>query len=311
MILVFGSINVDFVMRVPRLPRPGETVLGEDYFLVPGGKGANQACAAARAALRDTGAVAMIGRVGADDWADTATHLLIDAKVDTSGIARGDRPTACATIMVDDAGENAIAVASGANLEVTADQVPDHLLGPETWLVLQMEIPPEENWAVMRRARDRGARIMLNVAPAAPVPAEFLDMCDILVVNEIEARMVAGASDLVDDDPAGVARHLSEAHGLTSIVTLGGAGALAIGADIACTLKALDVTPVDTTGAGDAFVGALAAALDAGRDMMAALHWASVAAGLCCTIAGAQSSFARTEQIHARLDDLAPASRLG
>jgi len=299
MIVVFGSLNVDLIMRVARLPRPGETVINGHYFLVPGGKGANQALAAARAA---DGAVpvVMAGCVGADDWGGVATSLLAEAGVDLSAMRHGARPTGCATICVDAAGENAIAVASGANMEAMADQVDDRWFGPETWLMLQMEVPAQENWRLVERAKRRGARVLLNLAPAAKVPLDVLDAIDVLIVNEIEARM------LVDAPPEAAVRDLSRRHGLTCIATLGAAGALAATPERAWTVAALPVDVVDTTGAGDAFVGALAAALATGRPLPAALTWASVGAALSCAVAGTQSSFAEAGAIANRLSDLPP-----
>ena len=321
MIVVFGSLNVDMLVTVDHLPRPGETVLTPDYVLVPGGKGANQACAAARAA-GGGGEVTMIGQVGQDDWGPIATHLLIEAGVDTSHIGRAARPTACALIWVDKAGENAIVVASGANLEARAEQVPDALLGPDTWLVVQMEVPVEQNWPLIERAHARGARIILNVAPAQAVPAAVLGKIHILVVNEIEAAMVAEAEGLAAeglgpaglasaDDPRGAARALAARHGLTCIVTLGRDGAAAFAPDGAWSVGALPITPIDTTGAGDGFVGTLAAALNAGAPLPDALRRASVGAALACLTVGCQSAFAGADAIAARLGDLPPAAPIG
>ena len=204
MIVVFGSFNVDFVMMVDRLPGPGETVLGRRYFLVQGGKGANQACAAARAGAR--GRVAMVGCVGRDDWGEFALDLLREAGVDLSAVGRAAASTGCASIFVDKSGQNAIAAAIGANMEARAAQVPDDWLGPDTWLVLQMEVPYEENWALIARARERGAHVVLNVAPAAAVPAEALSRTEILVVNELEAETIAKILGLAGAEPAVVAR---------------------------------------------------------------------------------------------------------
>lgn len=303
MIVVFGSLNVDIVMLSSKLPSPGETVIGADCLMVAGGKGANQACAAARAG----GDVAMFGAVGNDDWAAQATATLAEAGVDIGGIGRGSRHTGCATIMVDRGGENAIVVASGANMEARADGVPDAMLTPDTWLVLQMEVDVAENWALIRRARDRGARILLNVAPAGAVPAEALDAVDILVVNQVEAAMIAAAEGLPSDDPGAA---LVARHGLTCVTTLGADGAVALGPEAGWRIGGLKVDPVDTTGAGDCFTGVLAATLAGGGDMPAAMRRASTAAALCCTVAGTQSSLPMADAIDARLGDLSPAERL-
>ena len=311
MILVFGSLNVDFVMQVERLPAPGETVLGGDYFLVPGGKGANQALAAARA--RDPaagGAVAMQGCVGTDDWGRFAVSLLAEAGVDLHDLQSGNAATGCASILVDRKGENCIAVASGANMEAAASAVDDSLLGPDSWLLLQMEVRPEENWALLERAKSRGAKVVLNVAPAAPVPSAALRLIDVLVVNEVEAGMVAEAEGLAGGDVPSLCAMLAGAHDLLCVATLGSKGAIAIGPEGGWAVDPLAVTVVDTTGAGDAFVGCLAAALDGGEAIPEALRWASVGAGLCCARAGTQSSFAHDKEIIDALTGVAPARPL-
>src|SRR5215204_2049977 len=164
MILVFGSINVDVLVPVPHLPRPGETVLGGDYALAPGGKGANQAVAARRAGA----AVALAGVIGEDAFAGFALEILRREGVDLRLVRPVARPTGCAAIMIGAGGENLIAVAPGANREALAATVPEAMLGPTTTVVCQMEVPAAETWALLRRARAAGARRVLNLAPAAP-----------------------------------------------------------------------------------------------------------------------------------------------
>lgn len=305
MIVTYGSLNVDMVMTVDALPRPGETVLCPGYVLVPGGKGANQACAAARAS--GAGRVAMVGTVGPDDWGPLATHLLREAGVDVTHIARGTKPTACAAIWVEESGENAIVVASGANLETSADQIPDTLLNADTLLLLQMEVPEAGTWEVIARAHANGAKILLNVAPARPVPDEVLHRVDILVLNEIEAAMLTKGPDAgpVDAAEAGAAaRQLADKYDLTCIVTLGAAGAVAHAPGEAWSVEALPITPVDTTGAGDAFVGTLAAAIDGGDSLPEALRRAAVGSGLACLRVGCQSAYAQAHEIAARLPEV-------
>ncbi|MEE8279942.1 MAG: ribokinase [Alphaproteobacteria bacterium] len=307
MIVVFGSFNIDVVMSLERLPGPGETVLGGDYMLVPGGKGANQACAAARAAKGSAATIAMIGKIGADDWGDFALARLSEAGVDLDAVARGRSPTGCALICVDAAGENAISVASGANLETEAAQVPERMLGPGHWLVLQMEVPPEENWRLVERARRRDCKVLLNVAPAASVPEDVLEAVDVLVFNEVEGRMLAECAGLAADDPLDIARRLRDSHGVTAVATLGPAGAAAFAPGESWRVAALPVAPVDTTGAGDAFVGNLVVALEAEATLPEALRRASVAAGICCETRGTQSSFPWADQIEDRLAELGSA----
>lgn len=274
MIVVFGSINVDLICPVPDLPQPGETILGSDYALLPGGKGANQALAARRAGSE----VVLAGAIGRDSFASIALDLLCRDGVDTTLVRQLNKPTGCAAIMVSSAGENAIAVSPGANAGVLSSQVPDELLDADTILVAQMEVPFAETTALIRRGRARGTRSLLNLAPALPFDFAILSEIDLLVANEREAAMLGS-------DPMGLAGQLR--HGL--IVTRGAAGAIAfLAAGRRLEVPALPVDVVDTTGAGDTFVGALAAALDLGASLEHALRRASTAAGLACLGRGAQ-----------------------
>lgn len=279
MILVFGSINVDVTVPVPHLPRPGETVLGGDYALLPGGKGANQALAARRAG----GEVALAGAVGRDGFADVALDLLRRDGVGLDLVRVVERPTGCAQIMVGEGGENLIAVASGANGAVAAGQVPDDRFGPGVTLVCQMEVPAAETAALIQRAHRAGARTVLNLAPALPIDPAVFGALDWLIANEGEAATL------------GPVRPLG---GL--VVTRGEKGAVAMLADgTRLEVPALALTPVDTTGAGDAFVGAFAARLDLGFEVAEALRFASAAAGLACLGRGAQPAMPRREAIAA------------
>ena len=287
MILVFGSINVDVIVPVPQLPKPGETVLGGDYALFPGGKGANQAVAARRAGAE----VAMAGAVGRDGFAAAALDPLRRAAIDTRLVRTVDRPTGCAAIMVSDAGENMIAVASGANRGVRCDFVPDERLGPATLLVAQLEVPPGETAAMIRRVRANGGRCVLNLAPALPIDAGLLRDIDLLVANQGEAASLGA-------DPVRVAGRLRQ--GL--VVTRGAAGAIAHLADgRTLSAPALPIIPVDTTGAGDTFVGVLAAALDLGGSLDRALRRASAAARLACLARGAQTAMPDAAAIDAAM----------
>jgi len=302
MITVFGSINIDLVVPVERLPRSGETVLGPGYTLVPGGKGANQALAAARAGS----AVRMFGRVGRDGFADVALADLRAGGVDLAGVSADTRPTGCALIPVDRDGHNLIVVASGANAAAAADQVPDGVLGRDAVVVLQMEVPLPENWRLIERAKARGARVLLNCAPAAAVPLPTLARLDWLVVNETEAQILADRLGLADAEPRAAGRAIAAAARTTVIVTLGGEGAVAYAGPQAWSVGVLPIKPIDTVAAGDAFVGAVAAAVAGGTDLPAALHRASVAGGLACTIAGAQPSLPTQAMIESRLAELPP-----
>ncbi len=306
MIVVFGSINVDMVVQVESLPRAGETVLAPSYITVAGGKGANQAVAAARAGATTH----MVGCVGEDGFADLALATMAEAGIDLSAVATVDEPTACAMIGVDKDGANQIIVASGANRLTTAGQLGDVLLGPDTTLVLQLEVDPDETWAVIERAKVRGARVVMNTAPAAPLPPAIAAACDVLVMNEIEAPMLAGAAGFdATTDPIECARAMAEAWGTATVVTLGGDGAHAFEPGAAWHVDALAIKPVDTTAAGDAFVGVLAATLDDGQDLAAALHRASVAGALACLTTGAQPSLPDERAIDEAICRLAPPRR--
>lgn len=306
MIVVFGSINIDMVIQVDGLPRPGETVLSQSYALHPGGKGANTAVAAARGGA----ATKLFGRVGDDSFAEPALAALRGSGVDVDGVQSSVRPTGCATIWVDGAGENSIVVASGANLDARAEQVPDVALGPDTIVALQMEVPPAENWSLVERAKRAGARILLNAAPAGTVPEAVLRSIDFLVVNELEASAIAASVGLDAGQPTRLPRLLANRYALTCIATLGGAGALCFGPAGGFSVPALPVAPVDTTAAGDAFCGGLTAALDTGRDLTEALRYATVGAGLACTVEGAQSSLPDRRAVEAHLIELPEARKL-
>lgn len=303
MLVILGSVNADLLFKVEKLPAPGETVLCPSYAMAPGGKGSNQAAAAAKAGA----ATRFVGHLGDDAYGPVVRNLLVEAGIDASGLASSDRPTAIAVIGVDAKGENAIIVASGANLDTHAAQVEDALLGPSTTLLCQNEIRMSETAAVLARGKARGARTLLNLAPAGPLPAGLLDTLDFLIVNEIEARMAAGDAA---GDPLALARRLAREHDLVCVVTLGAEGAVAVGPEGGWQVGSLSIEPVDTTGAGDAFVGVLAAALDQGRALPEALHRASLAAGLSCLAIGAQSAQPDAALIGSRLGELPPPTPL-
>ena len=289
MIVVFGSINVDVLVPVPHLPGPGETVLGGDYVVAPGGKGANQALAAARAGA----AVTMIGAVGQDTFAETALSLLRRNGVYLTLVATVAQPTGCAIITIDSSGENQIAVASCANLSTSSTQVPDRLLDLKTVLLLQREVPAEQNAALIGRALQRGGRIVLSLAPAGSIaPARFEDI-DFLITNEAEAATLG--------DVAEIARELRQ--GL--VITRGAEGSIAMlrdGSTIA--VPALTIDPVDTTGAGDTIAGVFAAGLDRRLPLDVTLRRASVAASLSCLAVGAQTAMPGRAEIEAAADRL-------
>jgi ribokinase len=280
-VLVFGSANADLVFAVPDLPAPGVTVLGDGVRSFPGGKGANQAVAAAR----DGATTQFAGCVGRDAFADVATAALRDAGVDLARLAVVEAPTGCAAICVDPAGRNQIAVAPGANLLVRAAQVEDAALHPGVVVLLQMEVPAEEVAALVRRAKARGARVVLNLAPPGELALDALRALDLLVVNEHEAAVLSAQLGCGDGPAA-----LRAALAVDVVVTRGEAGAEAATAAGIIAVPAFAITPVDTTGAGDCFCGVLCAALDRGLTLEAAMRRASAAAAIACTRAGAASS---------------------
>lgn len=299
MIVVLGSINLDLGFAAPRLPAPGETVLCDAATTSPGGKGANQALAAAR----DGAAVRMVGAVGRDAFAAPALQELIAGGVDTAGIAKVDRPTGLAAVMVDPSGQNQIMVASGANLAVRAAQLDALRLDGSATLVLQMEIPVAENIAAIARAKARGARVILNLAPAAPLADSAIADLDALIANEIEIGCFGNGA------PVEIAKAVAGRLGTTVIVTLGSEGAILASRSGCWRIGCLPIQVVDTTGAGDAFVGVFAAALDRGASAPEALHRASVAGGLACTRRGAQTSLPSAAEIDSNLSRLAPPER--
>ena len=297
MIIVFGSLNFDFLFAMDHLPAAGETALARRFQGVPGGKGANQAVAAAR----DGADVHMVGCVGRDIFGDTLIGSLQQAGV-MCLVARADQPTGCASVCVDGRGENAIAVAPGANLALRADAVPVQLLTPNSTVVLQMEVSTNENWRVLRRAKAAGARTLLNVAPAAMVPPEALDLTDLLVVNRGELETLASSFGIAIADHRALAQTLAERYGLTCIVTLGNRGVFAADARNALAIDAFPIEAVDTVGAGDTFCGVLAASLDRETDLADALRRATIAAALACTKSGAQPSIPSAVETSAALE---------
>jgi ribokinase len=295
MIVVFGSINIDIVTRVERIPGPGETALGGDYTTSPGGKGANQALAARRAGAR----VALVGAIGRDEFAERALALLKADHVDLAATREVAAPTGAAFIAVDGRGENAIVVASGANGHATAAQLEALPIGPDDIVVLQRETPEAEVEAAALYARTKGAQVILNLAPAGPPSEKLLGALNYLIVNEHEALTLGKAQRLLTHEPQQVAAHVDRALGLTTIVTLGPAGAVGYSKGARIAAPAPKVEVVDTTGAGDTFVGAFAAYLNRGLPVDAAMRRGLAAGSLACTKPGAQPSMPYEAEIEA------------
>lgn len=290
-IVVVGSLNCDLVTRVPALPRPGETTLASAFHTFVGGKGCNQAIAAARAAGAGT-SVAMIGRVGRDGFADVLLAKLDEACVDRTRVGvDATAPTGVALITVDDQGQNSIVVAPNANACLTAEALDPAAFEGARVVVLQLEIPIATAIRAASIGRAAGARVLLNPAPApASLPDALLANVDVLVVNETEAAALAGTS--VDGAGAFLSRGPSAV-----LLTLGGDGAVLVERDARHAIPALPVNVVDTTAAGDAFVGAAAAWLAEGASLAAAARAAVAAGSLACTALGAEPSLPRRAAI--------------
>lgn len=278
MILVAGSANLDFVIRAPHIPMAGETVLGYDFRTYPGGKGANQAVACARAGNADT---AMLLALGEDAFAAPIEASLRSAGVRTHIVRTRGRSTGTAFICVSAVAENAITVAPGANEALDASHLPS--LAGYTHLLLQLEIPLQTVIAYAHAASSQGLKVVLNAAPARSLPHDLLALVDVLIVNEIELAEVSGR----DGD---IAHCLERIDVPCVIVTLGAGGCWARVDRELMVEHGFSVTPVDTTAAGDTFCGVLTAMVSKGASMREALRMANAAGALACTRPGAQSS---------------------
>jgi ribokinase len=293
--MVIGSLNMDLVARCADLPRPGQTVFGTDFFTAAGGKGANQAVAAARLGAR----VTMAGCVGHDRFGGDLVAGLRRDGVDCEAVLAVAQPTGTAIITIDAVGANTIVVISGANAACDAGLADRALaaVGEPGILLLQHEIPDAANAHAISSARAAGWFIILNPAPARPVSGELLPLIDLVVPNEIEARTITGSSE-----PSEAARRLLTQGAHAVLITLGGEGALYCDADAALHCPTLAVEALDTTAAGDAFIGALAAALAERRDIADSLGFAAAAAALAVTRLGAQPSLGSRKELAAFIE---------
>lgn len=287
-VVVFGSINMDLVVRAPRLPAPGETLTGHTFFTAPGGKGANQAVASGRLGAPTR----MVGRVGQDVFAAALRQSLADAGVDTAAVVEAPGPSGVAAIAVDDAAENTIVVVPGANGLVGAEDVArlDAALGGASVLLLQLEVSLDAVVAAARAARRYGATVVLDPAPARVLPPELYHLVDIITPNETEAAILLGLPPGVELDYERAAAELLARGVSRAVIKLGGRGAYAADASGGALHPAFPVTPVDTVAAGDAFNGALAAALSEGRPFAEALRWGLAAGAIAVTRPGAQAA---------------------
>jgi len=288
-IVVVGSANTDLVVRVPTLPRPGETVIGGTFARVGGGKGANQAVAAARAG----GQVTFVAKVGADAMGDAAVAAYRAEGVDTTHVGRdAAAPSGVALILVDAAGENSIAVAAGANdrlLPADVDRARDAIAAADV-LLMQLEIPLETVRHAVSLAKAAGVPVILNPAPARPLDAAILADVAILTPNETEAERLTGHRASDAHAAAAVAGQLLALGPGAAVITLGGRGAVVRERSGASHVPAFAVTPVDTVAAGDVFNGCLAVAVAEGRGLVDAVRFANAAAALSVARRGAQDS---------------------
>jgi ribokinase len=291
-VVVVGSANVDFVVQTPHIPRPGETVLGRNFVMAMGGKGANQAVGAARLGAE----VTFVARVGEDVFGDQCLAAYQTEGILTDFITRDpEEATGVALIAVASDGENSITVASGANMRLMPQQIEDaaRVFEGASVLVMQLEVPVDTGLAAARLARSKGVKVVLNPAPAQALPAELLRLVDVITPNRIELAQLVGASEsairtMTDEQLAKSALGLGPSG---AMITLGAEGALAAGSWGWVRVPAFPVKPVDTTAAGDAFNAGLAVALGrGGMSLEQAARYASACGALATTKMGAQPS---------------------
>lgn len=294
-IVVIGSSNTDMVVRSERLPRPGESVIGGGFMMAGGGKGANQAVAVARMGHR----VLFAAAVGNDMFGDAAVAAYKRFGIDTTYIARKDTPSGVALIMVDGAGQNSISVALGANNTLTVEDVMPALEQVESGdiVLLQLEIPMETVDACVAVAAAKGARVVLNPAPAAVVSEHTLSKLYLITPNQTEAQTLTGV-DVTDEATAQLAAQVLVSHGVERVlITMGSAGAYLYEEGKGVLIPACKVSAVDTTAAGDVYNGALCAALAEGQSLQDALKFATKASAISVTRVGAQPSVPTREEV--------------
>ena len=286
-IIVIGSLNTDLVVRAPRFPAPGETIQGDDLAIIPGGKGANQAVAAARLGAK----VTMVGRVGADSFGAGLIENLKQNHVDATRVIRdASAATGTAVIVLDTQGQNSIILSPGANGRVEPADVEPASFPDPGLLLLQLEIPVGTVLHAARLAKAGGVRVLLNPAPARELPDELLALADFIIPNETELALLTKQT-ISDVKSAETAAHsLVRREAQTVIVTLGAKGALIVNRDSARHIPSFKVDVVDTTAAGDAFIGGLAVALLGGQSLEDAVQYASACGALAVTRFGAQPS---------------------
>ena len=293
-IIVVGSLNADLVVRTPRFPQPGETISGEDLQIIPGGKGANQAVAAARQGTP----TAMVGRVGNDSFGPELIGNLKQNGVDTSHVqVDSESATGTAIIVVDEKGQNSIVLSPGGNGRVTPADLDNLSFADASLLLLQLEIPVAAVLAAAKRAKESGLRVLLNPAPARPLPEELLSLPDFIVPNESELSLLTELP--VQDIPSAekAAKTLLERGIQNVIVTLGANGALIVNRELTKHIPSFKVDVVDSTAAGDAFIGGFASALLQNKSMEEAVQYGCACGALAATKFGAQPSLPTKKEV--------------
>jgi ribokinase len=292
-ILVVGSLNADLVVKSPRFPQPGETISGDDLQIIPGGKGANQAVAAARQGVK----TAMLGRVGSDSFAPFLVDNLKSNQVDTSHVAVDSSATGTAIIVVDANGQNSIVLSPGANGNVSPADVDSASFSNSKLLLLQLEIPTPTVLHAAQQARANGLTVILNPAPAKALPAELISSVDILIPNESELSLLTGlpVKDVASAEKA--AKEILKQGVKTVIVTLGSKGALLVTDTQVKQVDTYKVNVVDTTAAGDAFIGGFASAMLSGKTLEDSVRYGCACGALATTKFGAQPSLPTKEEV--------------
>lgn len=291
-ILVVGSLNADLVVRTPRFPQPGETISGEDLQVIPGGKGANQAVAASRLGAN----VSMLGRVGKDNFGDFLLNNLKGNHVNTTLIQRDDSSTGTATIIVDVNGQNSIVLSAGANGKVSSLDVEHASFSDFNLLLLQLEIPTPTVLSAAKLAKENGVRAILNPAPAKNIPDELISLVDFIIPNETELSLLTGQSvnDISSTEEA--AHALLDKGAKNVIVTLGSKGALLVNNETTSHIDTYQVDVVDTTAAGDTFIGGFASVLDT-SSLLDAIRYGCACGALATTKFGAQPSLPTKQEV--------------
>jgi ribokinase len=297
-VVVIGSLNMDLVTRAPRLPKGGETLIGQSFATVSGGKGANQAVAAARLGAR----VSMIGCVGNDAYGEALRGALLAEQIDCQAVSTIDGSSGVALIVVDDNSQNTIVIVPGANGALTVEAIDrfDSVIQAADVLICQLEVPDASVGHALKRGRELGKTVILNPAPASrPLPSDWYASIDYLIPNESEASALSGLSvDSLETAQAAATRLIAMGAGKV-IITLGAQGLLFASGQRFEHFPATAVKAVDTTAAGDTFVGGFAAALAAGQDEAQAIRFGQVAAALSVTRAGAQPSIPALSDVQA------------